>query len=53
MYEVWVVSDLSKAWERYTLVPFTTQAKAMAWAKRYIPKATYEIRSALQGGQDG
>ena len=43
-YEVWVVSDRSGDWERYTNVPFASRAAALRWVREYIPHAKSVIR---------
>lgn len=45
-WHVFVVSDQSHLWEQYTHQPFKSKAAALAWAKKYIPSATYDARSA-------
>ena len=44
MYEVWVVSDASGEWERYTVKPFHSRVAARDWVRTYIPTAKAEIR---------
>lgn len=44
-WDVWVVSEKTGEWERYTYLPFVTKDQALRWAKRYIPNAVFEARS--------
>jgi hypothetical protein len=44
LYDVWVISEKTKQWERYTNLPFESKAAAAAWAKAYIPNAATDVR---------
>jgi hypothetical protein len=46
MYEVWVMSEKSHKWERYTVVPFATESVAKMWAALYLSTAKWEVRPA-------
>ena len=44
-YDVWVLSEASGKWERYTAMPFYTLRKARAWIAAYIPDAVSDVRT--------
>lgn len=47
MSDVWVISDASGKWERYTEAPFSTVKAAEAWIKRYVLDARTDVRERI------